>query len=74
MSSDSRLHTHGAIDADLREALFGGWGTPRCARCCAIFNEELVAYADRFEMTHSVEDLLLIEQRVHARARAEMAS
>jgi hypothetical protein len=68
------MHDHGSLDADLREALFGGWGTPRCARCCAIFNEELVAYADRFEQTHSIEDLLLIEQRVHARTRAEMAS
>jgi hypothetical protein len=33
-----------------------------------------VAYADRFEQTHSVEDLLLLEQRVIARVRAEMVS
>jgi hypothetical protein len=33
-----------------------------------------VAYGERFEMTQSVEELLLIEQRVHARVRAEMVS
>jgi len=74
MSGESRLHAHGAGDEDLREALFGGWGSARCARCCKIFNEELVAYGERFEMTQSVEELLLIEQRVHARVRAEMVS
>jgi hypothetical protein len=74
MSSDSRPHAHGALDADLREALWGGWGTPRCARCCKIFTEELDAHGARFQETRSVEELELLEQRVIARVRAEMVS
>jgi hypothetical protein len=72
MSDESRLHAHGARAEDLREALFGGWGMPRCARCCKIFNEELVAYGEQFETTQSVEELVLLEQRVQARVRKEM--
>jgi hypothetical protein len=72
MIDESRLHAHGSCDEDLREALFGGWGTSRCARCCEVFNEELVAYSEQFETTQSVEELLLLEQRVQARVRKEM--
>jgi hypothetical protein len=67
-------HEHGTSEAELRLALSGTFSTSPCRRCCEVFADELVSYANRFDETHEIEELLMLEQRAFARVRAETIS